>query len=259
MKQEAELKAKREAEERAKREANDKAEQAKRAANEKANKKAEQAKRLANEKAKQNAEQAKRAADEQARREYGTRTKGSSAPVVAKTEVEQPAQDKLVQQHQLDEEARRAKQHQLREKLQQEQRQKSLGKAHSNSIPLPATVLAISQALQDVSQIGTLTPPDSAQAVADTDQKPRVPIKSGNSQSTPISPNPVAIAKPGVAKTGSVPNPVPASARQIKSPPAKLQSTSVASKTPEPRAPSRPSMMPVSLVPQVQSPALPPA
>ncbi|KAJ2220432.1 hypothetical protein IW143_002258, partial [Coemansia sp. RSA 520] len=259
MKQEAELKAKREAEERTKREANDKAEQAKRAANEKANKKAEQAKRLANEKAKQNAEQAKRAADEQARREYGTRTKGSSAPVVAKTEVEQPAQDKLVQQHQLDEEARRAKQHQLREKLQQEQRQKSLGKAHSNSIPLPATVLAISQALQDVSQIGTLTPPDSAQAVADTDQKPRVPIKSGNSQSTPISPNPVAIAKPGVAKTGSVPNPVPASARQIKSPPAKLQSTSVASKTPEPRAPSRPSMMPVSLVPQVQSPALPPA
>ncbi|KAJ2190008.1 hypothetical protein EV181_001278, partial [Coemansia sp. RSA 532] len=259
MKQEAELKAKREAEERTKREANDKAEQAKRAANEKANKKAEQAKRLANEKAKQNAEQAKRAADEQARREYGTRTKGSSAPVVAKTEVEQPAQDKLVQQHQLDEEARRAKQHQLREKLQQEQRQKSLGKAHSNSIPLPATVLAISQALQDVSQIGTLTPPDSAQAVADTDQKPRVPIKSGNSQSTPISPNPVAIAKPGVAKTGSVPNPVSASARQIKSPPAKLQSTSVASKTPEPRAPSRPSMMPVSLVPQVQSPALPPA
>ncbi|KAJ2836484.1 hypothetical protein J3B01_002804 [Coemansia erecta] len=259
MKQEAELKAKREAEERVKREANDKAEQAKRAANEKANKKAEQARRLANEKAKQNAEQAKRAADEQARREYGTRTKGSSAPVVAKTEVEQPAQDKLVQQHQLGEEARRAKQHQLREKLQQEQRQKSLGKAHSNSIPLPATVLAISQALQDVSQIGTLTPPDSAQAVADTDQKPRVPIKSGNSQSTPISPNPVAIAKPGVAKTGSVPNPVSASARQIKSPPAKLQSTSVASKTPEPRAPSRPSIMPVSLVPQVQSPALPPA
>ncbi|KAJ2144131.1 hypothetical protein IW136_001451, partial [Coemansia sp. RSA 678] len=255
MKQEAELKAKREAEERAKREANEKAEQAKRAANEKASKKAEQAKRLANEKAKQNAEQAKRAADEQARREYGARTKGSSAPVVAKTEVEQAAQDKLVQQHQLDEEARRAKQHQLREKLQQEQRQKSMGKAHSNSIPLPATVLAISQALQDVSQIGTLTPPDSAQVVADTDQKPEVPSKPGNSQSTPISPKPVANANPGVAKTGSVPNPVSVSAKQIKSPPAKLQSTSAASKTPEPRAPSRSSMMPVSLVPQVQSPA----
>ncbi|KAJ2502930.1 hypothetical protein GGH96_000666 [Coemansia sp. RSA 1972] len=275
VKQEAELKARREAEERAEREANDKAEKAKRAANEKANKKAEQAKRLANEKTKQNAEQAKRAADEQAkraadeqakraadeqaRREYGVRAKSSSASVVAKSEVEQPAQEKPVQQHHLDEEARRAKQHELREKLQQEQRRKSLGKAHSNSIPLPETVLAISQALQDVSQIGTLTPPDSAQIAADADQKPEVLSKHGNLHSTPISSNPVATAKPSGTKTGSALDPVPASAKQIKSPPAKLQGTSAASKTPEPRAPSRSSMMPVSLVPQVQSPAQSPA
>ncbi|KAJ1859450.1 hypothetical protein GGH12_000224 [Coemansia sp. RSA 1822] len=274
MKQEAELKAKREAEECAKREANNKAEHAKRVANEKAKIKAEQAKRLANEKAKQNAEQAKRlanekvkqnaeqakrAADEQARREYGVRAKGSSASVVAKSEIEQPAQENLVQQHQLDEEARRAKQHQLREKLQQEQRQKSLGKAQSNSIPLPATVLAISQALQDVSHIGTLTPPDSAQIAADADQKPKVPSKPDNSRTTPISPNPAATAKSSVAKTGTAPDPVSASAKQIRSPPVRLQSTSAASKTPEPSAPPRSSMMPVSLVSQVQPPAQSPA